>query len=171
MRLPLTATNAPLEDRTVPSAVPDSHVQGHPARRILLVDDNVDTTETLARLLRYMGQDVRTAHEGTAALKLAPAFKPDIVLLDIGLPGLNGYEVATLLRQQEGMDRTLLVALTGHSQQDPARSRDAGFHHYLIKPVGSKTLEKLLRDPAGFNEGIPSQAGQSSDRWFAANGN
>jgi CheY-like chemotaxis protein len=127
-------------------------MEGHPVtkdvvprpRRLLLVDDNVDTAEALASLLGHLGQNVLVAHDGSSALEAAATFQPEIVFLDIGLPGLNGYEVALRLRQQSGLEKTLLVAMTG--QEAPSRSIEARFNRYLIKPVRLKTLEKLLSE-------------------------
>jgi signal transduction histidine kinase/CheY-like chemotaxis protein len=113
--------------------------------RILVVDDNVDSADSLGDLLAIMGNDVRTAHDGLAAVETAEAFHPELVLLDIGLPKLNGYDVAQQLRQQPwGRDLTL-VALTGWGQdEDRHRSREAGFDLHIVKPVDLATLEKLL---------------------------
>jgi CheY-like chemotaxis protein len=116
-----------------------------PTRRILLVDDSVDTAEMLAELLRFIGQDVRTAYDGPNALQIAAEYRPEIVLLDIGLPGLDGFEVARRLQQLPGMDKIVLIALTGYGQdEDRVRTREAGFHHHLVKPVTLKILEPLL---------------------------
>ncbi len=115
------------------------------ARRILIVDDNVDGAESLCLMLQLAGHEVRTVHDGTAALEVAPAFRPDAVLLDIGLPGMNGYEVARRLREQPELAGTLLVALTGYGQEeDRQRCRDAGFQHHLVKPVDPPVLMRLL---------------------------
>ncbi len=115
------------------------------ARRILIVDDNVDGAESLCLMLQLAGHVVRTVHDGTAALEVAPAFRPDVVLLDIGLPGMNGYEVARRLREQPELAGTLLVALTGYGQEeDRQRCREAGFQHHLVKPVDPPVLMRLL---------------------------
>jgi two-component system, OmpR family, response regulator len=118
-------------------------------RRVLVVEDNPDGAETLARLLRMSGHEVRTALDGPIALEIADAFRPEIVLLDIGLPGMSGYEVATLLRQLPGMATALLVALTGYGQErDRDLSRQAGFDQHLTKPVDHQALLRLLDSPA-----------------------
>ncbi len=119
---------------------------GGPRRRVLVVDDNVDAAVSLARFLsRVHRQETRVAHDGPAALAEAEAFRPEIVLLDIGMPGMDGYEVARRLRAGGGFDATLLVALTGWSQDsDRARSRDAGFDRHLAKPIGPGELEAIL---------------------------
>jgi CheY-like chemotaxis protein len=118
-------------------------------RRILVVDDNRDTVESLALLLEMMEYDVRTAEDGLAALEVARAFRPDIVLLDIGLPRLDGYETAQRVRQLDDGGTILLVALTGWGQdEDRRRSAAAGFDHHLVKPVDPDALERLLRQQA-----------------------
>ncbi len=115
------------------------------AHRILIVDDNVDAAETLAMVLRQNGHDVRTTYDGPSALELAPGYRPDVVLLDIGLPGMDGYEVAKRLKQQPGMDGICLAAVTGYGQEnDRNRSRSAGFHYHLVKPVDLNLLQDLL---------------------------
>jgi two-component system CheB/CheR fusion protein len=117
------------------------------SRRILIVDDQVDAAESLAQLLALAGHEVRTAHGGPAALELARAYRPEVVLLDIGMPGMDGYEVARRLRQ-EFAEQVLLVALTGYAQEaDRRRSRDARINHHLVKPVNLKVLHALLAHP------------------------
>jgi signal transduction histidine kinase/ActR/RegA family two-component response regulator len=112
--------------------------------RVLIVDDNADAAESLALLLQTMGQVVQTAHDGVTALDAVERFGPDVVLLDIGLPGMNGYEVARELRRR-GLSNVLLVALTGYGQQeDQARAREAGFDHHLVKPTDVTRLPELF---------------------------
>jgi two-component system CheB/CheR fusion protein len=114
-------------------------------QRVLVVDDNVDAAESMAMLVRLWGHEVRLAHTGPEALDVAGAYQPEIVVLDIGLPGMNGYEVARQLRQQPRFQQTLLVALTGYGQEDDRRrSTEAGFNHHLTKPVEPDTLAELL---------------------------
>jgi CheY-like chemotaxis protein len=114
-------------------------------RRILVVDDNVDTATTLAMLLRLTGNDVQTAYDGPSSLKVAAAYRPDVVLLDIGLPGMDGYAVAQQLRAHPGLNGTVLVALTGYaSEGDRQRSQDTGFHAHVAKPVDFHVLQELL---------------------------
>jgi PAS domain S-box-containing protein len=114
-------------------------------RRVLVVDDNTDAADSLALLLRLAGQDVRAAYDGPSALALAGEFRPELVFLDIGMPGMDGYEVARRLRQQPGVDGLTLVALTGWGQEeDRDRSREAGFDLHLIKPVEPGALDRLL---------------------------
>ncbi len=103
--------------------------------RVLVVDDNVDTVTTLALLARESGYDVRTAYDGSTVLEAALDYRPDVVLLDIGLPGLNGFEVAKQLHQQPALQNAVLVAMTGYGGvSDRQRSHEAGFDHHLVKP-------------------------------------
>ena len=114
-------------------------------RRVLVVDDNRDSTESMAMLLHSWGQDVREAHDGPSALALAAEWRPDVVLLDIGLPKMSGYEVATRLRALPGCSRVALVAMTGYGQEsDRDRSRASGFLHHLVKPVDPSLLRRVL---------------------------
>jgi PAS domain S-box-containing protein len=114
-------------------------------RRILVVDDNVDAAETLARVLKHRRHDVRTANDGTSALRMASDFLPDVVFLDIGLPDLNGFEVARRLRSRPGSRPLLLVALTGYGQGEVRRrAMEAGFDHHVLKPVSPDVLEGIL---------------------------
>ena len=113
--------------------------------RILIVDDNRDSAESLALLMRMAGHEVGTAYEGPSALTKARTFLPDAVLLDIGLPRMDGYQVARRLRQEPGGDRLMLLALTGYGQEeDRRRSREAGFDHHLVKPIDLDRLQELL---------------------------
>jgi PAS domain S-box-containing protein len=115
------------------------------ALRVLVVDDNVDTAETLASLLLESGHEVRIGHDGPTALEVAHSFQPDVVLLDIGLPGLSGYEVAKRLRQQSVLRNLVLVAVTGYGQESDRRSsREAGFDHYLVKPADFDKVRQIL---------------------------
>lgn len=113
--------------------------------RVLVVDDNVDSAESMALLLSLDGHDVRTAFDGPGALAIAGEFQPEAVLLDIGLPGMDGYEVAKQMRGQPGMEKALMIAVTGYGQADDrARSKAAGFDHHLVKPVDPEILSALL---------------------------
>jgi PAS domain S-box-containing protein len=136
--IPARAGPAP-EESSQPAAVPLR-------RRILVVDDNVDAANSLARLLkRVYGQEVRVAHDGPGALRLAGEFRPEFVLLDIGMPGMDGYEVARRMRERGDLGGARLIALTGWGQEaDRLRSRDAGFAHHLVKPVDPEVLCRLL---------------------------
>jgi signal transduction histidine kinase/ActR/RegA family two-component response regulator len=116
-----------------------------PQRRVLIVDDNADAARTFAEIASLWKHDVRVAHDGAAALEMANAYHPDVVLLDIGLPGMSGYQVARQLRLQPEFAHTLLVAVTGYGQEeDRRRSREAGFNHHLVKPVAPDALYELL---------------------------
>jgi signal transduction histidine kinase len=113
--------------------------------RILVVDDNSDSADTLGMLLRLKGNEIRTAYDGLEALEVAESFHPELVLLDIGLPKLNGYEVARRIRQQQWGRDLIIVALTGWGQdEDRRRSHEAGFNFHIVKPVELAALEKLL---------------------------
>ncbi|HET6406828.1 MAG TPA: ATP-binding protein [Chthoniobacteraceae bacterium] len=116
-------------------------------RRILIVDDNVDTATGLSRLLARRGYTLRLAHDGYSAIQVAREFQPGTVLLDIGLPGMDGYEVARRLREEPGCGGALIVALSGYGQaEDRRRSYEAGFDHHLIKPVDFEEVRSLLTD-------------------------
>ena len=116
-------------------------------RRILVVDDNHDAARSLARLLKLAGNEVQTAGDGREAVVAAAAFRPDAVLLDIGLPVLNGYDAARQIRAQPWGGDMVLIALTGWGQdEDRRRSREAGFDHHLVKPVDTDTMMRLLDD-------------------------
>ncbi len=115
------------------------------SRRILVVDDNKDSADTLAMLLRVAGHEVHAAHSGSTALEAARTFIPNVVLLDIGLPGMDGLEVARHLRGDLRLSETLLVAVTGYGHdEDRRRSQDAGFNAHLVKPVDLAALNKVL---------------------------
>jgi signal transduction histidine kinase/CheY-like chemotaxis protein len=118
---------------------------GRPRCRILVVDDNVDAANSLAALFRLSGHEVRTAHTGLKVLGVARELKPEVALLDLGLPEMDGFEVARRLRQEPWGKDVLLIALTGYGQEeDRRRSREAGFDHHLTKPADPAVLEKLL---------------------------
>ncbi|MDB5312042.1 MAG: luxQ 2 [Gemmataceae bacterium] len=114
-------------------------------QRILVVDDNQDAAVSLALMLKILGHDSRTAYDGLEAVEAAGAFRPDVVLLDIGLPKLNGYEACRQIRAQPWGERMVLIALTGWGQdEDRSRSKEAGFNFHMVKPVDPATLQKLL---------------------------
>lgn len=116
-----------------------------PRQRILVVDDNGDSAESLGMLLELLGADVRIAGGGAAALDLFGEFDPEVVLLDIGMPEMDGYEVARRIRARDPQRRTAVVALTGWGQEeDRRRSREAGFDHHLVKPADLDALRALL---------------------------
>ena len=114
-------------------------------RRILVVDDNRDTADSLAAMLRMLGVEARAVHSGAAALNTLGEWKPDTVLLDIGMPDMNGHEVARRIRTLPGCEDLTLIAITGWGQaEDRRRSAEAGFDHHLVKPVGADVLKELL---------------------------
>jgi PAS domain S-box-containing protein len=114
-------------------------------RRVLIADDNVDAAGSLAIMLRLMSNEVRTANDGQAAVETAEAFRPDVILLDIGMPRLNGYEACRRIRQQPWGKNILIIALTGWGQEeDKRRSQEAGFNSHLVKPVEPGALERML---------------------------
>lgn len=125
-------------------------------RRILVVDDNQDCAETLGMLLKLIGNEVRLAYDGHEALSLIEEYRPDMVFLDIGMPQMNGYEVAHHIRQRLDGEGPILVALTGWGQdEDRRRAHEAGFDHHMTKPVEIESLQKLLAD-AGASDTEPS---------------
>jgi CheY-like chemotaxis protein len=114
-------------------------------RKILVVDDNQDSADSLKMLLELLGFEVRAEYDGPAALSTLEGFTPDYVLLDIGLPGMNGHEVARRLRSMPGLENTKIIAVTGWGQdQDKEASKDAGFHYHLVKPIDVDDLTKVL---------------------------
>ena len=113
----------------------------------MIVDDNQDAALSLEMLLKLQGHDVAVAHSGTAALAMTDTYKPDVVFLDIGMPGMDGYEVARRLRRQPGLENVVLVAVTGWGQQeDRERTSAAGFNHHVVKPPELAALQKVLAD-------------------------
>jgi PAS domain S-box-containing protein len=116
-------------------------------RRILVADDNRDAAESMGMLLRLMGNEVRTVHDGLQAVEEAAAFQPDVILLDIGMPRLNGYDAARRIRAQQWSDGAILVALTGWGQEeDKRRASEAGFDRHVTKPMNPADLERLITE-------------------------
>jgi CheY-like chemotaxis protein len=117
------------------------------ALRILVVDDSVDGAEMLAAALSAKGYETRIAHDAPAALRVAADFRPAIAFLDIGLPVMDGYELAARLRGLPELNGLRLIALTGYGQEsDRNKTRDAGFQHHLVKPVDLEAIEAVLGD-------------------------
>jgi len=113
--------------------------------KVLVVDDNVDAAESFAQLLTAFGHDAKTAYTGPAAVAAADHASPHVVFLDIGLPGLSGYEVAEQIRRHPGRKKVVLVAMTGYGQEsDVQRSREADFDHHLVKPVDFDKVREIL---------------------------
>jgi CheY-like chemotaxis protein/two-component sensor histidine kinase len=141
LRLPIpvdsTACGSPTREDASPSAAS--------SLRILVVDDNQDAADSLAILLQSYGNETRTAYDGLQALEVAAEFRPDVVLLDIGLPKADGHEVARRLRREPWGAGVCVIAVTGWSNEnDRARTRDAGFNHHLVKPLDTAELTRLL---------------------------
>jgi CheY-like chemotaxis protein len=114
-------------------------------RRILVADDNRDSASSLAVFLELMGYEVRAVNDGLEAIDTASLFRPAVMLLDLGMPRLDGYEVCRTVRGQPWGDEVVIIAMTGWGQdEDRRRSRDAGFNHHLVKPVQPAALGKLL---------------------------
>ena len=141
VRLPVLPTDTPQP----PSPVTATGQPTTRPLRVLVVDDNVDTVLSFSMLLKASGHDVRSAHDGPTAVQAALDYRPDVVLLDIGLPGLNGYEVAKQIRQHPVLKNVVLVALTGYGQDsDRQTSLQAGFNHHLVKPAYLEQLQQIL---------------------------
>jgi CheY-like chemotaxis protein len=143
VRLPLASRTA-AEAQSAPAPGPTLR-ESFPLRRILIVDDNADAADALDALLRSLGHETMVAYDGVQALQVAERFGPDIVLLDIGLPGLSGYEVARRLRETKGRRPKKIIAITGWGQEgDRTLSREAGFDVHLVKPVDEAVLRVIL---------------------------
>jgi CheY-like chemotaxis protein len=136
-----------LADKSMADVMRSPATPGTTPRRfkILVVDDNHDSALSLAMMLSIMGHETRTAHDGESAVHAAETFLPEVVLLDIGLPKLNGYEVAQRLREQPWGQAMYLIAVTGWGQEeDRQRSTEVGLNVHMVKPVEPAALEKLL---------------------------
>jgi PAS domain S-box-containing protein len=154
VRLPVAGVQPP-QPTDPPVRLEPHWNSGQQGVRVLVVDDNRDAAKTLALLLRIMGHETHTAFDGPQALELAESWGPRVILLDIGLPGMNGYEVATRIRQQDWGQGILLVAQTGWGQEDDKRrSREAGFDHHFTKPVDPAELKRLLSSLADSINGV-----------------
>jgi signal transduction histidine kinase/DNA-binding response OmpR family regulator len=141
IRLP-RAVRADLE---APAPQPKESEAACESRRVLVVDDNLDAAETLAMMLEILGQTTSQAHDGNAALKVAAEFKPEVVFMDIGLPGLSGHEAAVRMRKDLGMTDVYIVALSGYgTEEDRRKSLHAGFDSHLVKPLDPSQLPKIL---------------------------
>jgi CheY-like chemotaxis protein len=145
LRLPSAQGEAKV-DAVTPTTSSDGARSGN---CVLVVDDNVDLSRALTTLLSRFGYDARGVHDGQSAIEAARSLRPDVVLLDLGLPGMDGYEVARRLRREEGFHDTTIIAITGYGQEDDGRySSEEGFNHHLIKPVQIEALVALLEKPA-----------------------
>jgi PAS domain S-box-containing protein len=143
VRFPADAAATPGTPRPVDESQALARERGE--RRVLIVDDNVDAAESIAMLLQASGFSVRCVYDGSTALSVANVYHPDVIILDIGLPDISGYEVAKQLRAQQDFERTPIVAVTGYGQQgDRLRSREAGIDFHMTKPVDPEALQALL---------------------------
>lgn len=141
--LPLSAVSVPVD---VPAPPPVPRVSSE-RRRILIADDNVDAADTLALLLQGSGRDVRVVYDGEAAIREAEDFRPDLMLLDIGMPGLSGHETCRRIRRQPWGASVVIAAVSGWGQSgDREQSAAAGFDAHLVKPVDPDALLRLLHD-------------------------
>ncbi len=145
VRLPLSTQKHSRPERSEPSRQDGTEPQARPGHLLLVVDDNRDAAESLAMLLRLQGHEVQVAYDGPGALEVTKDYHPEMVFLDIGMPGMDGYEVARRLRQQPGLENVKLVALTGWGQvEDRRRSKEAGFDYHRVKPPEPTALDELL---------------------------
>lgn len=145
VRLPLMAHRSP--ERVDQSSRVEAPEIPKPGHRLLVVDDNRDAALSLSMLLRLQGHDVRVSHDGNSALAMAANFRPDMIFLDIGMPGMDGYEVARRIRKIPELEHVVLAALTGWGQlEDRRRTEAAGFDHHLVKPPEPKVIEGLLAE-------------------------
>ena len=140
----------PRRGEAEPPAAPTSQKAGQAGhqmpRRVLIADDNLDAAESLQLWLEMAGHDVHVAHDGHAAVAAAESLQPEVVLLDLGMPGLSGLEAARSIRQTPWGQTMVLIALTGWGQEEDRRqTREAGFDHHLIKPVSPDEIEALVR--------------------------
>ncbi|HWA14919.1 MAG TPA: PAS domain S-box protein, partial [Gemmatimonadales bacterium] len=144
VRLPLATAKT-----AVAMATPMGILQGMPVRRVLVVDDNSETADSLVVLLKLLGHETESAYDGLTAIELAEQFGPDVVLLDIGLPKLNGYEVCQRIRQQPWGQRIVMAAVSGWGQEaDRRKSTEAGFDYHMVKPLDYNLLLRVLADSA-----------------------
>jgi len=144
---PVTTNGLPAS-RNDGQVVPDYESESSPLRRILIVDDDIDAAEALGELLRDCGHEVATARDGPQALDRARLHRPDVVLLDISMPDMDGYDVAKRMRGELGLCDALLVALSGYGEDRHRRlAREAGFDRHVTKPVDAAKLEELLKLP------------------------
>jgi CheY-like chemotaxis protein len=154
LRLALSGSDAAAEGFAT-----EDPVSGHSSRteRVLLIDDNEDITDLFSTYLELSGFDVRTAHDGPSALRVAATYKPTVAILDLGLPVMDGYEIAAKLVEQLGGSAPRLIAMSGYGRKDDLeRTRLAGFEKHLVKPVDANLLLRAIsqREPA--SEPAPS---------------
>jgi len=145
VQLPALASAPAQESRQAEAQAPPRAKDTRNGPNVLVVDDNLDSAESLATMLDLMGCETRMAHDGIEAVKAAESFRPNLVMLDIGLPLMTGHEVARHIRTQAWGQAMVLVALTGWGQEEDRRkSHDAGFNHHMVKPVDLDALAQVL---------------------------
>jgi signal transduction histidine kinase len=145
IRLPARGEGASADAAAVAQPPEPARLPAPAPKRVLIVDDNVDAAETLVMMLQLLGQTTRQAHDGKAALEAAAQFKPEIVVMDIGLPGLSGYDVVRRMRGEPGMKNMYIVALSGYgSEEDRRKSLEAGFDSHFVKPLDPLALPQIL---------------------------
>lgn len=144
----------PVSEWSGDAGVGKAHMPDLVSGQILVVDDNADAADSLAMLLEYLGRTVRVANSGQAALDMLREFRPEVILMDIGMPGMDGLEVARRIREQPPFDSATLIALSGWGQEeDKRRASESGFDHHLTKPVDLPMLEALLASVGKKGEG------------------
>jgi CheY-like chemotaxis protein len=147
VRVPLAANG---HSNATDEALPSLPRRAEKPRRVLLVDDNVDAATSLRRVLSAIGHRVSAAHSGLEALRMAEESPPEVILCDIGLPDLDGYQVAARVREMPQVKEAVLVAVTGYGQdEDRRKARLAGFDYHLVKPVDPCALQEILDESAG----------------------
>ena len=130
-----------------------------PSRRVLVVDDNEDSVDSMVMLLELLGNQVYTARDGIEAIEAAERFRPELVLMDMGMPRMNGYDATRRIREQPWGQEMIIIALTGWGQEDDRhRSREAGFDAHLVKPVDHDALLRLLASLPGVDRASSLQA-------------
>jgi CheY-like chemotaxis protein len=150
VRLPLVRTAECGTRNEDPSPIPNSEFRIPNSTKVLVVDDNVDAAESLAMLLRAQGHDARVAADGPAALALAEADPPAVAFLDLGMPGMDGFELARRFRSHPALAGVRLVALTGWGQEeDRRRTKAAGFEQHMVKPADLDAVRRLFAGPGG----------------------
>lgn len=141
----------PVEAEQPPPARAPGPPQAEPrVDRALVVDDTFDVAESLTWMLEGLAREIKMVHSRQAALEVAPAFEPDVILCDIGMPGMDGYETCRRLRRLPGLRKVVIAAVSGYGgPEDRQRSQEAGFDRHLVKPIGRATLEELIKSAAG----------------------
>jgi len=146
VRLPVLSSEEATPSPARVTGPPPAAVQ---VARALVIDDNFDVAESMTWVLEGLARDIKMVHSGAAALETAPEFKPDVIICDIGMPGMDGYETCRRLRQLPGSEKVVIAAVSGYGNEDDRRkSEQAGFDRHLVKPVGRATLEELVQSAA-----------------------